>query len=612
MRNVTFASGLIAVAVTVLVACGGGSSSNTATTPTTPTTPVTPTPPALVNPVTVVPAMGGFSAGANVAFLQPNGTVIGSGTTDATGTAVVPLGSYSGPFISQVTGGPNVTVYNERTQGFEAFGATNSLLAIVPSTAGFTTGSARLGVTPFTNAAAAVLIPNPASPTIPGSTATIQAAVAVANATVAVSLGLPPGTSLLTAPAPLTSSTSKITTTDSNAALLSALLTSLELSSKGSLLATVSGLATDAAANKGALPSSAALITSANAQLSSVISQNVAAASLTSISSALTTLVSNSKPDPTLANASSLAAITSLATTANGGAALPATISIPTAVAPAAGTTVSTGTNGSTTVVIAAPPAPPAPAAPAAPAGSNTSSATVTTTCSDASGALISPVTVYATVPNSASVTPLSSYTATTSTLTATAVGSNSNISWSSTAPTFTTASQTYYSYSQISNTSNCASGTYTTSSGTQTINASTVIYVLNATSTNTSGLFTPSCPSSVATSTGTIVVTSNGLTFTGSVINGTIFGFFPQSGASGSGLFTGTVSGSSGSGSGLVLGTGATSNLAFTSVSGSTLNNIVPATTNVAVTPSGSTTPIYYNVIKNTSAQIVLACSIQ
>ena len=600
MRNVTFASGLIAVAVTVLVACGGGSSSNTATTPTTPTTPVTPTPPALVNPVTVVPALGGFSAGANFAFLQPNGTVIGKGTTDGTGTAVVPLGTYSGPFISQVTGGPNVTVYNERTQGYEAFGATNSLLAIVPSTVGFTTGAARLGVTPFTNAAAAVLIPNPASPSIPGSTATIQAAVAQANATVAVSLGLPPGASLLTAPAPLTSPTSKITTTDPNVALLSALLTSLELSSKGSLLATVSGLATDAAANKGALPASAALIISATAQLSSVVSQNVAPASLTSFSTSLTTLVSNVKPDPTLSNPASLASISTQATAANGGVTVAPPVIVPVPSTP----TTETGTTSTTTSGTAGskPPAPPAPPTPNAQGtgsgGSGSSGATAAPTLSP-------PVTFYATVANTTSSLD-TSYTTFGS-----ATPSVTGVTWSSTYPTFATSGNNVFAYTQVTNSGN-ADGTYTTTSTTLTgqsgitVNAGQSVYLVNSTSSNTSGIVLPNCPSStdIATASGTITVTTNGSTFgyTADVINGVIYGFFPSgsaSGASGSGLFTGTVTGASGGSAGLVLGSGSTSNLGFASGS----NNAVNSSSNILI---GSKN---FNVVQNSTASIVLQC---
>ena len=116
-----------------------------------------------------------------------------------------------------------------------------------------------------------------------------------------------------------------------------------------------------------------------------------------------------------------------------------------------------------------------------------------------------------------------------------------------------------------------------------------------------------PNCPSSaeIATASGTIIVTTNGSTFgyTADVINGVIYGFFPSdsaSGSSGSGLFTGTVSGSSGGSSGLVLGSGSTSNLGFASGSGAALVN---SSSNILI---GSKN---YNVTKNSTGSIVLQC---
>jgi len=345
----------VLVSTAVLIACGGGGGSTTSSAPTTPTTPTTPLVPVLVNPITVVPAMGGFSAGANVTFLDPTGKSLGAAQTNTSGVAVVDIGKYSGPFISQVTGGPNVTVYNERTQGYEPFGATNSLLAVIPSVP---TGSApRLGVTPLTNAAAAVLIPNPLSPVIPGTTASIQAAVAVANATVAVAAGLPAGVSLLSAPEPLTSPTSKITTTDPAAAAYGAFLASLAINSTGSLISSASSLSKDAAANNGSLPASANLLITSAATLSAIVSANVAPASLTSLGASLTNLTKAVVPDPKLANASSLTAISSLAVSANGGVSIPPTIVIP--VAPP--TVTSTVTTAPSLAVPPAPVAPPAP-----------------------------------------------------------------------------------------------------------------------------------------------------------------------------------------------------------------------------------------------------------
>ena len=133
-----------------------------------------------------------------------------------------------------------------------------------------------------------------------------------------------------------------------------------------------------------------------------------------------------------------------------------------------------------------------------------------------------------------------------------------------------------------------------------------------------TSGLATlllPACPTqtALAGASGTIVVTSSGSTWgsTGDIINGVIYGFFPQSGASGSGLFTGTISGSSGGStgsSGLVLTTSTTTaasgGFGFASGSGSTVTAI--STTSGANVLVGG---LNYSVIKQ-SGRINLLCN--
>jgi hypothetical protein len=120
----------------LMAGCGGGSS--TSSTPVTPVNPVTPpvppTPPTpTINKISVVPALGAFGAGANVAFIRPDGSLIAAAQTNAAGVAELDIGAYTGPFISKVTGGPGVTFYNEKTLGRDAFGANDTLLAIVPS-----------------------------------------------------------------------------------------------------------------------------------------------------------------------------------------------------------------------------------------------------------------------------------------------------------------------------------------------------------------------------------------------------------------------------------------------------------------------------------------------
>jgi hypothetical protein len=323
-----------------LAGCGGGSS--TATAPVTPTPPVTPvvpvvppvppTPPALLKPITVVPALGAFGAGANVAFIRPDGTAIASALTAANGAAVLDIGTYSGPFISKVTGGPGVTFYNEKTLGRDAFGATDTLMAIVPSVPTGATPS--LGVTPLTNAAASVLIADPANPKIAGTdAATIRSQISVANATVAVAAGLPAGVDMLSAPQALSSPTDKISSTSPAAVAYGAYLAALAqaVPAGTTLLANMKAIAADAKANNGALPATAATFTTAATNLAAVVAANVAT---TSQSASLTTLTAAIKPDPALTRPESKAAVTAIATTNNGGAAPTTPVVTPPVVTP--------------------------------------------------------------------------------------------------------------------------------------------------------------------------------------------------------------------------------------------------------------------------------------
>jgi hypothetical protein len=319
--------------IAFLVGCGGGSSS-TATAPVTPVTPVPPvppTPPAMVKPITVVPALGAFGAGATVAFIRPDGTAIGSALTGTNGAAIVDMGTYTGPFISKVTGGPGVTFYNEKTLGRDAFGATDTLLAIVPAVP--TGASPSLGVTALTNAAAAVLVADPASPKIAGTdAATIKSQIAVANATVAVAAGLPAGVDMLSAPQALSSPTDKITSTSPAAVAYGAYLAALaQAAPTSSILASVKAMATDAKANNGALPTTAATFTTASANLAAVVAANVATSSQ---STSLTALTVAFKPDPALTSPASQAAVTAIATTNNGGTAPTTPVVTPPVVTP--------------------------------------------------------------------------------------------------------------------------------------------------------------------------------------------------------------------------------------------------------------------------------------
>ena len=305
--------------LTFLAGCGGGSSSSTSSTPPVVTPPVvTPT----VNNIKVVPALGAFGAGANVAFIRPDGSQIATAQTNAAGLAELNMGSYTGPFISKVTGGPGVTFYNEKTLGRDAFGANDTLLAIVPSVpkASSTGEAPSLGVTALTNAAASVLISNPASPSISGTVAaTIASEIAVANATVAVAAGLPAGVDMLSAPQALSSPTDKITSTNPAAVAYGAYIAALaQAAPTNSILDSVKAMAADSKANKGSLPTTAKTFTDAGKNLAAVVTASVATASQTAGLTALTTAF---KPDPTLTLPASQALITTAATAGNGGVA---------------------------------------------------------------------------------------------------------------------------------------------------------------------------------------------------------------------------------------------------------------------------------------------------
>jgi len=328
---------LLVLPLALLSGCGGGSSSSTpAPTPVTPVTPVTPTPPTpptptpTINKITVVPALGAFGAGANVAFIRPDGSQIAAAQTTTTGAAVLDMGAYTGPFISRVTGGPGVTFYNEKTLGRDSFGANETLLAIVPAVpkASSTGEAPSLGVTALTNAAASVLITNPASPSISGSVLeTIASQISVANATVAVAAGLPAGVDMLSAPRALSSSTDKISSTNPAAVAYGAYLAALaQAAPTASILDSVKALAADSAANKGALPTTAKTITDAGNNLSAVVAANVAATSQTA---SLTTLTTAFKPDPRLSLPESKALIATIATTSNNGVAPITPVEVP-------------------------------------------------------------------------------------------------------------------------------------------------------------------------------------------------------------------------------------------------------------------------------------------
>lgn len=219
----------LAVAATVvgLFACGGGSS----------TAPVQ-------TSVTVTPALGGFSSGANVTAISPSGATIASGTTGANGSATLDFAGYSGPFTLVVTGGPSVTYYDEKSGTNLPFGATDSILSVVPATT--IQSGVSYGVTSLTNMAAAFAGVTKTG-VIAGSSDAVNTTLTNAVAKTQLTLGIPVAqVNILSAPKPVTSTTTKLSGTGTDVTY-GLILAELANSSTTTALAQANGLATSAA-----------------------------------------------------------------------------------------------------------------------------------------------------------------------------------------------------------------------------------------------------------------------------------------------------------------------------------------------------------------------------
>jgi len=194
-------------AALALAACGGGGSDSIV-------------PPAVQVTSDAQPQLGAFSAGATVTYYRPDGSVLGSALTDATGKATVDLGSYTGPFTVRVTGGPGVTYFDEADGTDKPFGASASMMAIVRGSLG---GPNSVGVTPLTHAAARLAGLTAASPGLGSRTA---ADVDTANGQVAAMFGLPVGFDITRPPTRVAFGATSLTGTGDSAtyaSLLSAL-----------------------------------------------------------------------------------------------------------------------------------------------------------------------------------------------------------------------------------------------------------------------------------------------------------------------------------------------------------------------------------------------------
>lgn len=156
MRWLNLAVALTAAAL--FTACGGGGGGSAGT----------PAAGASGKSITVVPALGGFSAGAVVEAFKPNGDLIKSTTTSATGEASLDMDGYDGPFILKVSGAAGVSYYDEKAGSAKDFtNATDYLLSVVPTTT-ITQGTS-YGVTPLTNMVAALAGVDGLAPTVAGA-----------------------------------------------------------------------------------------------------------------------------------------------------------------------------------------------------------------------------------------------------------------------------------------------------------------------------------------------------------------------------------------------------------------------------------------------------------
>ena len=103
--------------------------------------------------INVVPGSGAFGSGAKVSVINPStGSEISFASTNASGVAVVDLGTYSGPMVLRVSGGAGVKYYDETLGASVDFDSSKSMLSVVPAES-VTSGSS-YGISPLTHLAA--------------------------------------------------------------------------------------------------------------------------------------------------------------------------------------------------------------------------------------------------------------------------------------------------------------------------------------------------------------------------------------------------------------------------------------------------------------------------
>jgi hypothetical protein len=195
--------------------------------------------------------LGGFGSGANVSALRPDGSAIGAAKTGADGKATVDFGTYDGPFILKVVGGEGVTYYNEKSGISEPFGATDTLLSVVPTST--VAPGAAFGVNPLTHMVAAAAGITPTAPKIEAANvAAVIATINEAKGQVYKVLGIPEtALDILAAPVMVTATTTTINAS-STAGTLGLLLAEMAKAATGNPLQQAQQLFTAVSAAKAA------------------------------------------------------------------------------------------------------------------------------------------------------------------------------------------------------------------------------------------------------------------------------------------------------------------------------------------------------------------------
>ncbi len=200
----------------------------------------------------VSPGLGAVSADLTVSAFNADGGIVGTGKTDDTGIATIPIGDHTGITIYEIHGcDTGCTYYKESTGTTEPFTANDTLLGVVPSVV----NGAWVSGTVLTTMAAAFAGVTEATLRLEGSEEEQKAAIAKGSEQVNALLGTTAN------PIDVTAGASYMTAATADAGADAGSLSGLLAEVDKALNATASGLSSLAAANLfasgAALPSSA-------------------------------------------------------------------------------------------------------------------------------------------------------------------------------------------------------------------------------------------------------------------------------------------------------------------------------------------------------------------